>query len=147
MIITLTANTRNDCTVARVVVEVLCQSWGYPVSVTYNDGKSFDVKVPNDKVADNAIAKFKRLAPDLNIRKSSKDTMAKSVKESKSVKEACVRIDQSAIDLAKADIANKVYGLDVVIDGDTHELQVKGDQAAIDSFLSDMNLTNQAKSC
>lgn len=145
MIITLTAKTRNDCTVARVVVEVLCQSWGYPVSVTYNDGKSFDVKVPNDKVADNAIAKFTRLAPDLTIRKSSKDTMAKSVKESKSVKEASVCLSQSDVDLTKADLANKVYGLEVLIDGDSHELKVSGSQDAIDNFLDDLNLRNAVK--
>lgn len=81
-IITCTAKTRNDLTVARIVIEVLAQSLNYRLSVTYNDGKSFDVMVP-DGQEDNAIAKFKRQAPDLDIYKSSKSTMAKSQKESR----------------------------------------------------------------
>lgn len=81
-ILTCTAKTRNDLTVARIVIEVLAQSLNYRLSVTYNDGKSFDVMVPKG-AEENAIAKFKRLAPDLDIYKSSKATMAKSQKESR----------------------------------------------------------------
>lgn len=80
-IVTCKAKTQNDLTVARIVLEVLCQSLNYRCSVTYNDGKSFDVLIP-DGAEDNAIMKFKRLAPDLEYTKSSKSVMAKSQMES-----------------------------------------------------------------
>lgn len=81
-IVTCTAKTRNDLSVARIVVEVLAQSWGYKCSVTYNDGKSFDVMVPTG-AEQNAILKFKRLCPNLDIYKSDKKAMATAKTESR----------------------------------------------------------------
>lgn len=81
-IVTCTAKTRNDLSVARIVIEVLAQSWGYKCSVTYNEGKSFDIMVPAG-AEENAIQKFKRLAPDLDIYKSDKKAMATAQTESR----------------------------------------------------------------
>ena len=84
-IVTCTAKTRNDLSVARIVIEVLAQSWGYKCSVTYNDGKSFDIMVPAG-AEENAILKFKRLAPDLDIYKSDKKAMATAQTESRRIR-------------------------------------------------------------
>lgn len=89
-IVTCTAKTRNDLSVARIVIEVLAQSWGYKCSVTYNDGKSFDVMVKDGAEA-NAIEKFKRLAPDLTFTQSNKK-MATSTTESRKVKKESVNV-------------------------------------------------------
>lgn len=118
-IIACTAKSRNALTVARTVIEVIAQKWNYKVSVTYNDGKSFDLQVPKGSEK-SVMSMISTYAPELSVKNSSKaklPTKESKVRKVRKFREASVFVPFSDISMDQLAEIQRLE-VDAYIDGD-----------------------------